>query len=65
MVVYIDESGDHTLDPLAMDPNYKVFVLGAVCFEDDTYKKFDEDFRNLKRKVFWHGRIYYSYCPNH
>ncbi len=52
MIVFIDESGDHNLDIVKLDNQYNVFVLGAVCFEEESYKAFDRNFLDLKRKFF-------------
>jgi hypothetical protein len=52
MLVFIDESGDHILDVLSMDNNYNVFVLAAICFDDNEYIAFDLAFRELKQRFF-------------
>lgn len=52
MRIFIDESGDHNLDPTKVDNIYNVFVLSAVCFTEDAYNKFDTNFNELKRNLF-------------
>lgn len=52
MLAFIDESGTNTLDQEHIDQLYSVFVLGAVIFPNDTYEKFDQDFKQMKRDLF-------------
>ena len=52
MQVFIDESGNHSLDPKHVEALYSVFVLGAVCFEDADYERFDKKFRRFKEQLF-------------
>ena len=47
MQVFIDESGNHALAPIHVEVLYGVFVVGAVCFDEQEYAVFDEAFRAL------------------
>ncbi len=51
-LIFIDESGNHALDPVHIDAQYGVFVLCAVCFSFDEYVEFDAAFRKLKQRLF-------------
>jgi len=52
MLVFIDESGDHNLNYSQNTDPYDVFVLGAVCFNEEEYSSFDLNFKKLKKKLF-------------
>lgn len=52
MLVFIDESGTNNLDQDHIDKLYSVFALGAVIFRNDSYQKFDTDFKRLKLDLF-------------
>jgi len=53
MLVFIDESGDHNLSKIDVHGEYNIFVLTAVCFEDESvYQDFDRSFRSLKKFFF-------------
>jgi hypothetical protein len=56
-LAFIDESGDHVLDPARMDDESNVFVLAAVLFESNKYESFDEQFKNLKTSYFGDSQI--------
>ncbi len=51
-IAFVDESGDHNLNPLKLDNIYNVFVLGAISFKRAEYAEFDSAFRNLKKHFF-------------
>lgn len=38
-IMFLDESGDHNLDPKKVDASYPIFVLGGCIFEQDYYEK--------------------------
>ena len=40
-IAFVDESGDHNLNPLKLDNIYNVFVLGAISFKRAEYAEFD------------------------
>ena len=52
MLVFIDESGDHNLNYSDNTDPYDVFVLGAVCFNENEYTTFDFNFKKLKKDLF-------------
>jgi len=55
-VVYVDESGDHSLDKI--DDNYPVFVLSFCVFEKQNYvDKVVPLFQQLKFKHFGHDLV--------
>ena len=55
-IVYVDESGDHSLT--SIDKDYPVFVLAFTIFHKDTYvKDIVPKFQNFKFKHFGHDII--------
>ena len=62
-IMFIDESGDHNLDPQKVQSSYPIFVLGGCIFEEKYYKEiFIPRFNALKKGVFWRKRYYSSYA---
>jgi len=56
-ILFIDESGTHTLDPQKLDPTFPFFVLTGIIFENEEYKKFKREIRSLKREIFGTEKI--------
>lgn len=55
-IVYLDESGDHSLD--VIDPQYPIFVLTACVFRKADYSAFVvPSFLNLKFRFFGHDMV--------
>ncbi|QOG12119.1 DUF3800 domain-containing protein [Arcobacter sp. FWKO B] len=55
-IVYVDESGDHSL--VSIDTDYPVFVLTFCIFNKQTYtNKIVPNFQNFKFKYFGHDII--------
>ena len=55
-IVYLDESGDHSLD--AIDPQYPIFVLSACVFHKDQYRNaIVPAFLDLKFRFFGHDMV--------
>ncbi|WP_070138422.1 DUF3800 domain-containing protein [Crocinitomix algicola] len=58
--LYIDESGDHGLSNI--NPNFPVFLLCGVLFNQGTYESLRQEFNELKteiwldKKVIFHSR---------
>jgi hypothetical protein len=51
--MFIDESGDHNLDPQKVQSSYPIFVLGGCIFEEKYYKEiFIPRFNALKKEFF-------------
>lgn len=51
--MFIDESGDHNLDPQKVDKTYPLFVLCGVVFEENNYNdNFKTSFNAFKVKHF-------------
>ena len=38
-ILFIDESGDHNLDPKKVDESYPIFVLAGCIFDQEYYEK--------------------------
>jgi len=55
--LFIDESGDHNLNPLKIDPTFPFFVLTGIVFEKDGYFKFKRDWLSIKAKIFGTTKI--------
>lgn len=52
-LLFLDESGDHNLNPKKVDPSYPVFVLSGCIFREDYYEsRFALEFNKLKRGFF-------------
>jgi len=49
--VFIDESGDHNLNIATLDGDYNIFVLVAVIFDEEKYKKYNAVLRRIKKKL--------------
>jgi hypothetical protein len=54
-VLYLDESGDHSLD--AIDPSYPVFVLGGVIVAAADIRELCRELARLKRRLFGNAHI--------
>ena len=55
-IVFVDESGDHCIDPI--DADYPVFVLSFCIFHKDVYTQhLTPALRNLKNRVFGHDLV--------
>ena len=55
-IVYVDESGDHSLT--SIDKDYPIFVLAFSIFQKETYiKDIVPRFQKLKFKYFGHDII--------
>ncbi len=55
-IVYVDESGDHSLS--SVDPDYPVFVLSFCIFRKDEYtKQITPAIRQLKFSTFGHDMV--------
>lgn len=52
-LLFIDESGDHGLSYI--DPNFPVFVLCGIFFENTEYQKFRDVLNNFKTE-FWSSK---------
>lgn len=50
--LFIDESGDHNLDPKKIDPQFPYLVLTGVVFDSKTYKNFGKKLLELKKQQF-------------
>jgi len=48
--LFLDESGDHSLDKI--DPQYPVFVLGGVLVRAEEYARMETEWTQLKRALF-------------
>ena len=55
--LFIDESGDHNLDPKKIDPSFPLFVLTGIIFNTVGYRKFKVGLKNLKKKVFGNEKV--------
>lgn len=53
--LFLDESGDHSLDKI--DPQYPVFVLGGVLVRKSAYDVIDQKFKQLKTALFKHDQL--------
>ena len=52
-ILFLDESGDHNLDPQKVDASYPVFVLAGCIFNDAYYAdKVIPSFLKLKEDFF-------------
>lgn len=52
-LMYIDESGDHNLDPKKIDKSYPIFVLAGCVLEEDYYNStFVPKFNAFKKDLF-------------
>lgn len=52
-IMYIDESGDHNLDPQKVDKTYPIFVLCGIIFDENYYNdEFKKIFSSFKIKHF-------------
>ena len=52
-LMFIDESGDHNLDPKKIDTTYPVFVLAGCVFDEDYYNgTFVPAFNAFKKTLF-------------
>ena len=52
-ILFLDESGDHNLDPQKVDASYPVFVLAGCIFNDAYYaEKVVPSFNKLKEDFF-------------
>jgi hypothetical protein len=51
-LLFIDESGIHTLVPQKSDPTFPFFALAGVMFEKREYKKFQTKLLTVKMEVF-------------
>ncbi|PIR79785.1 MAG: hypothetical protein COU25_03390 [Candidatus Levybacteria bacterium CG10_big_fil_rev_8_21_14_0_10_35_13] len=52
-LMFIDESGDHSLDPKKIDKTYPVFVLAGCVFDEDYYNNtFVPNFNSFKKAIF-------------
>jgi hypothetical protein len=57
-IMFIDESGDHNLDPKKIDSSYPIFVLTGCIFDEDYYKKtVVPAFKKLKKDFFGDSNI--------
>lgn len=55
-IVYVDESGDHSLE--SINPRYPLFVLAFCVFQKDHYiQKVMPDLSRLKISTFGHDQI--------
>ncbi len=55
-IVYVDESGDHGLEPI--DPNYPVFVLAFCVFQKETYlESVAPSIQKFKFRHFGHDMV--------
>jgi len=55
-IIYVDESGDHSLDPI--DPQYPIFVLSFCIFEKERYvREVVPDFQSFKFEYFGHDAV--------
>lgn len=51
--MFLDESGDHNLEPKKVDPQYPIFVLCGCIFDEAYYKNiFIQKFNDLKKSFF-------------
>ncbi len=51
-ICFIDESSYHNLNRDTLDNTYNIFVLCAVIFKIEDYRKFDKKFRKIKSELF-------------
>jgi len=52
-LMFIDEFGDHNLDPKKIDKTYPVFVLAGCVFDEDYYNNtFVPAFNSFKKALF-------------
>ncbi len=52
-VMFIDESGDHNLDPNKVQPTYPLFILAGCIFEEKYYKEeLVPKFNSFKKEFF-------------
>lgn len=52
-IMFMDESGDHNLDPVKVDKTYPLFVLCGVIFDEEYYNNsFKQTFNTFKAKHF-------------
>lgn len=54
-IVYVDESGDHSLT--SIDPNYPIFVVAFAIFEKATYANAVKHLLKLKFDTFGHDMV--------
>ena len=55
-IVYVDESGDHSLT--SIDRQYPIFVLAFCLFDKEEYaERITTDITHLKFKYFGHDQI--------
>lgn len=55
-IVYVDESGDHSLT--SIDPQYPIFVLAFCLFDKEKYaEKITTNITHLKFKYFGHDQV--------
>lgn len=57
-LMFLDESGDHNLDPKKVQPLYPLFVLVGCIFDEIYYKQhFVSKFNKFKKKFFGNDNI--------
>lgn len=55
-LLFLDESGDHSLEKI--DEDYPIFVLGGVVVDRSYYRTVLEPrVRDLKEAIFGHGEL--------
>jgi len=54
-IVYVDESGDHSLT--SIDKDYPIFVLVFVIFKKNDYLQLVKEFKNFKFKHFGYDTV--------
>lgn len=51
--MFIDESGDHNLDPKKVQSSYPIFILAGCVFDEEYYKeRFTPRFNEFKKEFF-------------
>lgn len=59
-IVYVDESGDHSLKNI--DEEYPVFVLAFCIFKKSDYLPVIQEITELKFKYFGHDKVIFHEC---
>ena len=50
--LFVDESGDHNLQPKHIDPSFPIFLLTGIVFDKYDYERARLNLIKLKKKVF-------------
>lgn len=55
--LFVDESGDHNLQPSKMDPQFPLFILTGIFFDSKAYRNFRAKLLKFKKNFFGTNKI--------